>query len=262
MLGLIAAVVATILCAVVYVRMYKREVPEPIGKMKAAIPIGFGIFAVFLTTPLILVGPLLFKKLTGSSIADLVPSPWIRSLVTSFCLAGFSEEFIKFLMFLIVIRIVKPKSVYEYGLLCAGIGVGFTGLEDLLYGLQNPITSVFRLLFFAMHMMFGLLMGVNLGLAKFSKQEGRGDSAKYTVLAMLLPVLWHTLFDASTTANAALYTSDETMQMVGVVVGLIVCVISIVLQVVLLIRFKNKTEEYCSMRLDNGAAKGLHMGDA
>ena len=132
MLGLIAAVVATILCAVVYVRMYKREVPEPIGKMKAAIPIGFGIFAVFLTTPLILVGPLLFKKLTGSSIADLVPSPWIRSLVTSFCLAGFSEEFIKFLMFLIVIRIVKPKSVYEYGLLCAGIGVGFTGLEDLL----------------------------------------------------------------------------------------------------------------------------------
>ena len=37
-MGLLVAIIASVLCAVVYVRMYRREVPEPIGKKKAALP--------------------------------------------------------------------------------------------------------------------------------------------------------------------------------------------------------------------------------
>lgn len=246
-MGLIAAVIAAVLCAVVYVRMYKREIPEPIGKKQALIPVALGVVAALLMMPVFLGVGLLIAAVVPGGIAEVVPSPVVRSLVSAFFMAGFTEELIKLLMFLIVVRVVKPKSVYEYGLLCAGVGFGFTGLEDLIYGMTNPVGSIFRVLFFAMHMVFGLLMGVELGLARFSKRAGTGGVGKHTLLALVLPVLWHTVFDASTTTNAALNATEEHAQIIGVVVALVVCAISIALQFVVLIRFKRDTEKLCGM---------------
>lgn len=254
-MGLIAAVIATALCAVVYVRMYQRELPEPIGKRQAAIPVGFGVISVLLTLPLLVLIALGVKAVIGGSIADVVPNPVLSSLIRSFFLAGFTEEIIKFGMFLIVIRLVKPKNVYEYGFLCAGVGFGFTGLEDLYYGLQNPVGSVFRVLFFAMHMMFGLLMGIQLGLAAYSKRRGRNDAGTHMALALGLPVLWHTVFDASTTTNAAINSDDRTVQIIGLIIAIAVCLISIAMQFVLLIQFKNRVREYCGMRTDGGVGE-------
>jgi RsiW-degrading membrane proteinase PrsW (M82 family) len=96
-------------------------------------------------------------------------------------------------------------------------------------------------------MMFGLLMGMHLGLAKYSKREGLSDAGKHIFLAFFLPVLWHTIFDSVTTVNPALNSNDDIIQMVGIIVALIVMAISITLQFVLLIRFKKKTAEYCGM---------------
>ncbi|MBP3892457.1 MAG: PrsW family intramembrane metalloprotease [Atopobiaceae bacterium] len=254
-MGLIAAVIATVICAVLYVRMYQREVPEPIGKRQAAIPVGLGVIAVFCTLPLYILSGFMIKTLTGGSISNVVSSLALRSLIGSFILAGFTEEFIKLLMFLIVVKVVKPKNVYEYGFLCAGVGFGFTGLEDVIYGLQNPVSSIFRVFFFGMHMMFGLIMGLQLGFAKFSKQQGK-SGLKHTILALFLPVLWHTLFDASTVTNVAFNADDENVQMIGVIVAIVMCVVSIVLQFVLLFRFKNKTAEYCAMRFDDMVSGG------
>ena len=249
-MGLTAALAATALCVVIYVRMIKRELPEPIGKKQAAIPAGFGVLAVLLTTPLLILIGLLVQKLTGGgSLSGKVTSPILSSIVRSFLLAGFTEEFIKCLMFLIVIRIVRPKNVYEYGFLCAGIGLGFTFLEDLVYAGQNPVSSVIRILFFAMHMMFGILMGTHLGLAKYCKQEQQDGAGKHIFLAFFLPILWHTLFDASTITNVALNTEDESIEIAGVIVGIVACMASIALQFVLLVRFRKKTEEYCGMQL-------------
>ena len=252
-MGLIAALIATALCAVMYVRMVRRELPEPIGKKKAIIPLGFGLLAIFLTLPMVLLFGLLVQATVGS-IPDVVSSLVLRSLIGSFLLAGFTEEFIKFLMLLPVLRIVKPKNVYEYGLLGAGVGLGFTALEEILYAGSNPLGAVFRILFFAMHLLFGMLMGTHLGLAKLDRLEGRG-AGKHTFLAFFLPILWHTVFDASTTANQALNASDESTQIAGVVIALVICAASIVLQFVLLTRFRKKTAEYCSMRLDGSAGE-------
>ena len=246
-MGLIAAVIATVLCAVVYVRMYKRELPEPISKRQAAIPVVLGTAAVFLMVPATIGVEYLITMVIPGGLAGLAPSLVLRSLVSAFFMAGCTEELIKLLMFLIVVRVVKPKNVYEYGLLCAGVGFGFTGLEDLLYGMTNPVSSFFRVLFFAMHMVFGLLMGVELGMARFSKRAGTGGSGKHTLLALALPVLWHTVFDASTTTNAGFNATDETTQIVAIVVALVVCAISIALQFVLLIRFKRDTMKLCVM---------------
>ena len=251
-MGILVALIATALCAVVYVRMVKREIPEPIGKMQAAVPIGFGLLAVVLVVPMLALIGLLIKPLL-SVIQGGAVSPVISSLIRSFFLAGFTEEFLKFLMFLIVLRIVKPKNVYEYGFLCAGIGVGFTFLEDIVYGAGTAAVWA-RIFFFGMHILFGLLMGTQLGLAKYSKQQGKGDAGKHLFLAFFLPILWHTVFDASTITNAGLYSEDESAQIAGVVVALAVCAISIGLQIVLLIRFKKKTEEYCGIQLKTASS--------
>ena len=203
-MGLIAAIITAIICTVVYVRMYKRELPEPAGVKRAAIPVVFGVLAVILVAPVTIIISLSTRKLLGTSIKEFLPSPILSALVQAFLLAGFTEEFVKFLMFLITIKIVKP-------------------------------------------MMFGLLMGMHLGLAKYSKREGLKDAGKHIFLAFFLPVLWHTIFDSVTTVNPALNSNDDIIQMVGIIVALIVMAISITLQFVLLIRFKKKTAEYCGM---------------
>jgi RsiW-degrading membrane proteinase PrsW (M82 family) len=104
-----------------------------------------------------------------------------------------------------------------------------------------------------MHMVFGLLMGVELGLAKHSKLAGTGDSGKHTLLAMALPVLWHTVFDASTSNNPALAATDERTQIAGIVFAIVVLVTSIALQFVVLIRFKRDTEKLCGMSVVDDA---------
>lgn len=252
-MGLITAVIATALCAVVYVRMYKREIPEPIGKKQALIPVALGVVAALLMMPVFLGVGLLIAAVVPGGIAEVVPSPFLRSMVSAFLMAGFTEELIKLLMFLIVVRVVKPKNVYEYGLLCAGVGIGFTGLEDIFYGMMSPVSSITRAIFFAMHMVFGLLMGVELGLARFSKRAGTSGSGKHTLLAMALPVLWHTVFDASTTNNPALAATDERGQIAGIVFAFVVLATSIALQFVVLIRFKRNTEKLCGMTVVDDA---------
>ena len=143
--------------------MIRREVPEPISKKQAAIPAVLGLLSVFLATMLMIGFGAGIKALFGS-VSEAVSSLVLRSLVSSFFLAGFTEEVVKLLMFLVAIKIVKPKNVYEYGLLCAGVGFGFTALEEFIYAGSSLVAMVLRIFYFAMHMVFGLLMGLHLGL--------------------------------------------------------------------------------------------------
>ena len=247
-MGLLVALVAVVPCAIIYVRMYRREAPEPIGKRKALLPVVLGLIAPFFSTLLVgLIGFFILQIAGGRTLPELIPSRVLSSLAGSFLLAGFTEELIKFLLFLLTVKLVKPKNVYEYGLLCAGIGFGFTVLEDALYGGGNVTVALARLLFFAMHMAFGLIMGTYYGLSKYDRRKGRDSAGRHLFLALFLPVLWHTLYDAATTANAGITSEDETMQMVGVVIAIIAIIVSVVLQFVVLVRFKKKSEEYCAM---------------
>ena len=249
-MGLLVAIIASVLCAVMYMRMYRREVPEPIGKKKAALPVVLGFIApIFSTLLVVLFGFIVLRVTGGKSLVEVISSPVLSSLVRSFLLAGFTEEFIKFLLFLLTIKIVKPKNVYEYGLLCAGIGFGFTALEDVLYGGGNLTVALARLLFFAMHMAFGLIMGTFYGLAKYDRKQGYASTGRHMFLALFLPLLWHTLYDAATATNVGITSDDKTLQVIGVVFGLIAIVVSIVLQFVALVHFKKKSEEYCGMGL-------------
>ena len=247
MLGFIVALISSVLCAIVYVRMYRREVPEPIGKKSAALPVVLGIFAPLLATLLLaLISITLLKVTGGKGLGDLTSSLVVRSLLGAFVSAGFTEELVKLVLFLITVRIVKPKNVYECAFLCAGVGFGFTALEDILYGGGNVMVAVSRLVNFPLHMSFGLVMGLNIGKAKYRSLRGQSGGGSM-FLAFFLPVLWHTLFDSVTGFNAALNAEDEGVQAAGMIIGLVVVAVTVVLQFVLFRRFRKNSEQYCAM---------------
>ena len=233
-MGFITSLIAFILCAFVYVRMIRREVPEQIGKAQAWVPVGAGLIAPIISTVIAVGLGMLTIKLHGGEItqsgvtmpvqqAQQETNVVLRSLIKSFRVAGFTEELVKLLLALLMVKIFKPKNVYEYALAFIGVGFGFTALEEVLYG-GGGLASLSRLPGFAMHMVFAILMGVNLGLA-----------------------LWHTLYDAATTFNAGFDATDENVQVAAVVIALIVTVASTVLQFVLLVRFKNNAVKYSEM---------------
>ena len=252
-MGFLTSVIAFALCAVVYVRMIRREVPEQIGKAQAWVPVGAGLIAPIISTVIALGLGLLTIKLLGGEITDMgVNMPVrqemnvvLRSLIKSFRVAGFTEELVKLLLALLMVKIFKPKNVYEYALAFVGVGFGFTALEEVLYG-SGGLVSLFRLPTFAMHMVLAILMGVNLGFARYEKLHG-GSAGKYIFLGLFLPVLWHTLYDAATACNAGLDTTDENVQMAAIVIALIAAVASTVLQFVLLVRFKKNAVKYSDM---------------
>ena len=255
-MGFITSLIAFILCAFVYVRMIRREVPEQIGKAQAWVPVGAGLIAPIISTVITVGLGMLTIKLHGGEItqsgvtmpvqqAQQETNVVLRSLIKSFRVAGFTEELVKLLLALLMVKIFKPKNVYEYALAFIGVGFGFTALEEVLYG-GGGLASLSRLPGFAMHMVFGILMGVNLGLAHHAKLHG-GSAGKHIFLGLFLPVLWHTLYDAATAFNAGIDTSNENVQMAAIVIALIASVASTVLQFVLLVRFKNNAVKYSEM---------------
>ena len=209
----------------------------------------------WVTTLLVLGIAFTVKALTGGkALAELVRNLVLSSLLSSFLRAGFVEELVKFLLFLAIVKRLHPKNVYEYAVLMGGVGFGFTVLEELSYGATNAVAGLMRLPGFAMHMVLGLIMGLFLGLARYKKQQGESGSRE-TCLALLLPMLYHTVYDAASVANVALSSEDDYVQFQGLLVGIVVIAVSIVLQFTLLILFKKRTEKYCGMEIAKGVAE-------
>ena len=79
-MGIILALVAFFLCVIIYVRMVRRETPEPLGKIKAAIPVVVGLAAPFLATALVILFGWLMKVTIGIPLAGLSDSSVLMSV--------------------------------------------------------------------------------------------------------------------------------------------------------------------------------------
>lgn len=247
-MGILLALVSTALCIIVYVRMVRREVPEPLSIKRAVLPCVLGLASIVVSTALVLAFGLLAGTLVGKPVSDLTSGLVSKSLIRSFLTAGFPEEFAKFLIALLALRIVRPKNVYEYALTFVGVAVGFTLPEESVYS-GGGLAILGRIPTFAMHMVLQLIMGSCLGRARYEKEQGNPKTGKYVFRGLCLPVLWHTLIDAASAFNAALDSENESVVWAGVVTAVIVIVASTVLQFVLLSRFKKETESLCRMEL-------------
>lgn len=242
MLGTISFVISFVLCLLVYIRMVKREEPATLGK-KSVVPVLLGLTTPVLSLILLIAFGAIIIRIKGEAFSISIPNLALRSLAKAFFKAGFTEEFIKLLISLLAVAIVKPKNVYTYALMFIGVGFGFTALEEIAYGGNNGLFALVRIPGFALHMVFGMIMGINLGLARFKRKQATGGSAINVFAALVLPVLWHTIYDAATVENAGLETGSE----VALVIDLIVMIASIVLQFIMLSYFKKRSKDYCQM---------------
>jgi RsiW-degrading membrane proteinase PrsW (M82 family) len=174
-------------------------------------------------------------------------------VTAAFISAGLPEEITKFLMILLTLLIFRGRirNVYEYILIGAAVGFGFTLLEEFFYGSDAGLTAIARLITVASHMVFGIIMARHLGLAKYNRIKGSGSVAGEYALSLLVPILLHTLYDAGTATNAFMNSGNEDEELIGIVIALAVTVALFILQIAALVRLKKNAEKYCGMVISN-----------
>ena len=121
------------------------------------------------------------------------------ALTTSFCMAAFVEEIVKFL----AMKIGSwryPGFNYRFDGIVYGVSaaVGFAIYENInyvaMYGLQTAIVRAFTAI--PLHAFCGVFMGVIYSYSKKASILGnRGASIGYTLLALLVPMLIHGTYD-------------------------------------------------------------------
>ena len=245
-MAIIQLVLSAVICGFLYVRMIRREVPEQIGKAQAIAPVGLGVASLFLSFLFFLGFAYAFMKL-GVKPKEMAPLQ--GSVLGAFLLAGLPEELAKLLMILLALRVFRSKirNVYEVILVGAGVGLGFTLFEEYAYGGDGA--NFLRLFVLAAHMVFGILMAKHLALARYDKMMHQGSPAREILLAIVIPMLIHTLYDATNASNKFLDSGDEDQEFIGILIGIIGVIIMFVFQILVLVRLKKNTEKYCAMRL-------------
>ena len=231
-----------------YVRMIRREEPEPIGKAQAVVPVVLGVVAVVLSFAMFIAFALVLK-VAGYS-GESVPL-FLRSLISAFFLAGLPEELAKLAMMLLTLLIFrdKVKNVYELILIGAAVGFGFSLFEEFLYGSANGFASITRIVMIAAHMSLGIVMAKHLGFAKHKKAAGSQSVVGEYALAVAIPMAIHTFYDAFTVSNKMLDSPNDTIVIIGVVSALVVVAAMFAWQVYEILSFKRNTQKYCDMEL-------------
>lgn len=121
------------------------------------------------------------------------------ALVNGVCLAAFWEELLKFL----ALRLGSwkhPSFNYRFDGIVYGVSVavGFALLENVMYvamfGFQTAIVRAFTAV--PLHAFAGMFMGVMYSYSKKAAILGQsGTSAKFTFLALLVPMFIHGTYD-------------------------------------------------------------------
>ena len=173
---------------------------------------------------------------------------FIQALGRDLILAGGLEEIAKLVIIVVILLIFrkKVKNVYEYILIGACVGIGFALIEEFTYGSAddaNIVSTIGRLISVPAHMTFNMVMAEFLGRARLSKLTGKGSTILNYVLALLVPLVIHTLYDVSTAFNPSLMRGEEK----GVIIALIGYVCLLVYELVVLLRCKKKTAELCGL---------------
>ena len=244
---IISVIMTIIILGILYWRMVKRETPEPVGWKQALIPVAIGMVSFPITIPFSMG---YMKSLSNDPDAlKLSELNFFQALWRDLILAGGLEEIAKLLMILVVLFIFrkKVKNVYEFILIGACVGIGFTIAEEYYYGSDEEATvlsAVLRLIAVPAHMTFNMVMAEFLGRARTSKLSGKGSPVIYCLLAILVPVTVHTLYDVTTAFNSSLMRGE----MKGFIVAAIGYVCLLVYEFAVLIRCRKKTAEFCAMR--------------
>ena len=175
----IAGLITTGILGVLYMRMIKREKSGQIGMPQALLPIILGIVSEIVSSRLVMFVMISLGQ-EGSAKYNELPVV-ARQFLSPFLFAAFPEEFFKLIMIIITLCVFrkKVKNVYEYILIGAAVGIGFSIAED--YSYASELASVFiRLPMLPGHMAMDMLMGEFLGIAMYNKKNNAGPDESET----------------------------------------------------------------------------------
>ena len=136
--------------------------------------------------------PTVFIEMFLSSFA---PEPKISNAAyTAFVVAGFTEESLKYLAFILIIWNSKHFNEKFDGIVYAVfISLGFAGIENIIYVSEgNSTVGIFRALTAVpAHALFGVTMGYYFGLARFFPDHRK----LYLMYAYLIPIALHGFYN-------------------------------------------------------------------
>ena len=244
-MSIVSLVITLAFLGFLYWRMVKREIPQPVGWLQALLPIAIGLVSHPLTIPFSM--SYLKALAANPNAVKLSEMNLIQSLERSLILAGGLEEIAKLILIIVILLIFrkKVKNVYEYILIGACVGIGFSIIEEFSYGADNATTvsTIGRMISVPAHMTFNMVMAEFLGRAKFSKLNGKGSVVLNYVLALLVPVVVHTLYDVCTAFNSSLMRGEVS----GMIRALVGYACLLVYELIILVRCKKKTAMFCGM---------------
>ena len=248
-ISIIAALLALVICGWLYRRMIKREVPEPIGKLQAILPVILGGICMPISGAAG-IGLLFALKSIGVAAETMQTLP--ASFFTAFFMAGGVEEVFKFLAMIITLVVLKNKvsNVYEYILLGAAVGFGFTVVEDFSFG-ESIIVLLIRTPLMFTHMTLNMIMGEFIGRARYNKLKGEGPTALYWALGLIVPAALHTLYDSGTTFNFPALRDGDLV--VGGILGGVAILINAALLICVLLRAKKNAEKFSALTFETKA---------
>ena len=249
----IAGLITTGILGVLYMRMIKREKSGQIGIPQALFPIILGIVSEIVSSRLVMFVMISLGQEWSAKYNEL---PIVaRQFLSPFLFAAFPEEFFKLIMVIITLCVFrkKVKNVYEYILIGAAVGIGFSIAED--YSYASELASVFiRLPMLPGHMAMDMLMGEFLGIAMYNKKNNAGPVAIFNIFALVVPVIIHTLYDAGSTGNFMVFegaaAGNNVMLTIGSVYALVVIVGFIVFSFRMIIRFKKNGDKFDNMMIN------------
>lgn len=120
--------------------------------------------------------------------------------VFSFIISAGVEEFLKwFVIYYTVFHQSFFNEPYDGVVYTVAISLGFATLENVLYAFAQP-AQPFTLLIRALlpvtgHALFAVVMGYYFGKSKFQSNEQANSPRTLLILALLLPIILHGVFD-------------------------------------------------------------------
>ncbi|MFC2116672.1 PrsW family glutamic-type intramembrane protease [Bacteroidota bacterium] len=181
-MSLIIIALAPVLIIAFYIYFRDKYEREPLGQLLLAL-----IAGCIITIPVIFV-----EGWLGTPMKYLDGYP--KAAWNAFVVAGFTEELFKFLALMILFWQNRNFNEKFDGIVYASfISLGFAGVENILYvseggaglGLTRAFTAV------PAHALFGIVMGYQVGLARFYPNE----KLYRLVLALTLPIILHGVYD-------------------------------------------------------------------
>jgi len=126
---------------------------------------------------------------------------WYGAFPFHFAVVGLTEELVKFLTFIVMTRVLKSIREPQDGVIQgAAVGVGFTIVENVMYGLwYGPSVTLMRSFLVAIHALAGAFWGFVWAGAVFENIEERQPQAYRLALVGFIPVaVLHGLYNTLT----------------------------------------------------------------